>query len=143
MVRDSGMNKLTPDDAFELGNQFRDAAILLGHWRIRNRSELTKSERNELNDRELRLLNTASSIGAIGLLVDSRPSAVHLRSNVKAAKSAAQHTITPKHAPDLAFALFLFAAAVFSAKGAAIPAAIEALSDAVTAIVQKVGNEGA
>jgi hypothetical protein len=140
------MNKLTPDDAFELGNQFRDAAILLGDWRIRNRSNLTKSEWDELDDREIWLLNTASSIytSAIGLvLLDSQAAVVHLQSSVKAAKSAAQHIVTLKQALDLASALILFAAAVSSGNGAAVPAAIVALNDAATAIVHRAGSEGA
>jgi hypothetical protein len=140
------MNKLTPDDAFELGNQFRDAAILLGDWRTRNRSNLMKPEWDELDDREIRLLNTASSIytSANGLvLLDSHAAVVHLQSSVKAAKSAAQHFVTPKQALDLASALILFAAAVSFNNGAAIPAAIVALDDAPNAIVHRAGSGGA
>jgi hypothetical protein len=140
------MDKLTQDDAFELGNQFRDAAILLGDWRISNRSSLTKSEWDELDDREIRLLNTASSVytTAIGLVLsDSEAAVVHLQSSVKAARSAVQHITTLKEALDLASALVLFAAAVSSGNGAAIPAAIVAMNDAAAAIVHRSGSEGA
>ncbi|WON73715.1 hypothetical protein [Nitrosospira sp. Is2] len=140
------MDKLTPDDAFELGNQFRDAAILLGDWRIRNRSSLTKAEWDVLDGREIRLLNMASSIytTAVGLvLMDSQTAVVHLQFSVKAAKSAVQHIATLKQALDLASALILFAAAVSSGNAAAIPAAIVAVNDAATAIVERQGGEGA
>jgi hypothetical protein len=140
------MDKLTPDDAFELGNQFRDAAILLGDWRIRNRSSLTKSEWDELDDRELRLLNTASSIytTAVGLvLLETQAAVAHLQSSARAAKSAVQHIATLKQALDLASALTLFAAAVSSGNAAAIPAAIVAVNDAATAIRHPQGSESA
>jgi hypothetical protein len=140
------MDKLTPDDAFELGNQFRDAAILLGDWRIRNRSSLTKPEWDELDDRELRLLNTASSIytTAVGLvLLESQAAVAHLQSSARAAKSAVQHIATLKQALDLASALILFAAAVSSGNAAAIPAAIVAVNDAATAIRHPQGSESA
>jgi hypothetical protein len=140
------MDKLTPDDAFELGNQFRDAAILLGDWRIRNRSSLTKPEWDELDDRELRLLNTASSIytTAVGLvLLESQAAIAHLQSSARAAKSAVQHIATLKQALDLASALILFAAAVSSGNAAAIPAAIVAVNDAATAIRHPQGSESA
>jgi hypothetical protein len=140
------MDKLTPDDAFELGNQFRDAAILLGDWRIRNRSSLTKPEWDELDDRELRLLNTASSIYtmAVGLvLLESQAAVAHLQSSARAAKSAVQHIATLKQALDLASALILFAAAVSSGNAAAIPAAIVAVNDAAAAIRHPQGSESA
>jgi hypothetical protein len=139
------MDKLTSDDAFELGNQFRDAAILLGDWRIGNRSSLTKAEWDALDDREIRLLNMASSIytTAVGLvLVDSQTAVVHLQCSVNAAKSAVQHIASLKQALDLASALILFAAAVSSGNVAAIPAAIVAVNDAATAIVERQGSEG-
>jgi hypothetical protein len=140
------MDKLTPDDAFELGNQFRDAAILLGDWRIRNRSSLTKPEWDELDDRELRLLNTASSIytTAVGLvLLESQAAVAQLQSSATAAKSAVQHIATLKQALDLASALILFAAAVSSGNAAAIPAAIVAVNDAAAAIRHPQGSESA
>jgi hypothetical protein len=140
------MDKLTPDDAFELGNQFRDAAILLGDWRIRNRSSLTKPEWDELDDRELRLLNAASSIytTAVGLaLLESQAAVAHLQSSARAAKSAVQHIATLKQALDLASALILFAAAVSSGNAAAIPAAIVAVNDAAAAIRHPQGSESA
>ena len=139
------MDKLTPDDAFELGNQFRDAAILLGDWRIRNRSSLTKPEWDELDDRELRLLNTASSIytTAVGLvLLESQAAVAHLQSSARVAKSAVQHIATLKQALDLASALILFAAAVSSGNAGAIPAGIVAVNDAASAIFKQ-GSEGA
>ena len=55
------MDKLRPDDAFELGNQFRDAAIALGDWRISHRASLTKAQWDELDEQEIRLLNMASA----------------------------------------------------------------------------------
>ena len=56
------MDKLHPDDAFELGNQFRDTAMALGDWRIGNRAILTKAQWDELDEQEIRLLNMASRI---------------------------------------------------------------------------------
>lgn len=131
------MDKLTPDDAFELGNQFRDAAIALGDWRIRNRASLSKAQWDELDNQEITLLNTASSIytRAIGLvLADSQPALERLQTSVKDAKSAVNHIVGLKQALDLASALVLLAGAVYSGNAAAIPAAIVALEDAAEAI---------
>lgn len=132
------MDQLSPDDAFELGNQFRDAAIALGEWRIKNRAGLSKAQWHELDEREIMLLNTASSIytSAIGLvLTDSQPGLAHLQCSVKSAKSAVGHIATFKQALDLASALVLFASAVYSGNAAAIPTAVLAVNDAAVAIV--------
>jgi hypothetical protein len=132
------MDKLTPDDAFELGNQFRDAAIALGDWRIRNRANLSKAQWDELDSQEITLLNTASSIytSAIGLvLADSQPALERLHSSVKDAKSAVNRIAALKQALDLASALVLLAGALYSGNAAAIPGAIVALEDAAEAIV--------
>lgn len=142
------MDKRTPDDAFELGSQLRDAPIVRGQWRIRNRSSLPKSEWDELDDREPRLLNTASTIytAAVGLvLLETQAAVAHLQLSARAAKSAVQvqHIATLKHALDLASALILFAAAVSSGNAAAIPAAIVAVNDAATAIRHPQGGESA
>jgi hypothetical protein len=131
------MDKLTPDDAFELGNQFRDAAIALGDWRIRNRASLSKAQWDELDSQEITLLNTASSIytGAIGLVLsDSQPALERLQSSVKDAKSAVNRIVGLKQALDLASALVLLAGALYSGNAAAIPGAIVALEDAAEAI---------
>ena len=140
------MDKRTPDDAFKLGSQLRDAAIVLGHWRIRNRSSLTKCKWDERNDREPRLLNTASTIytAAVGLvLLESQAAVAHLQSSASAAKSAVQPIATLQQTPDLASAPILFAAAVSSGNAAAIPAAIVAVSDAATAIRHPQGSQNA
>jgi hypothetical protein len=132
------MDKLSSDDAFELGNQFRDAAIALGGWRIKNRASLSKTEWEELDDREITLLNTASSIytSAIGLiLADTQAALARLQSSVKSAKSAIKRITGFKQALDLASALVLLAGAVYSGNAAIIPAAIVALEDAAEAIV--------
>lgn len=133
------MDKLTSDDAFELGNRFRDAAAALGDWRIKNRASLSRSQWDELDDREITLLNTASSLytNAIGLvLVDSQAALAHLQSSLESAKSAVKHIARFKQALDLASALILFAGAVTSGNAAGIPAAIVALEDAAEAIVK-------
>lgn len=133
------MEKLTPDDAFELGNLFRDAAITLGNWRIENRASLTPSQWTELDDREITLLNAASSIytNAIGLvLAESRTPLARLQSSVKKAKSAMRRIAIFKQALDLASALILFAGAVTSGNVAGIPASVVALEDAAAAIVE-------
>jgi hypothetical protein len=75
--------------------------------------------------------------------MDSQTAVVHLQCSVKAAKSAVQNIATLKQALDLASALILFAAAVSSGNAAAIPAAIVAVNDAATAIVERQGSEGA
>ncbi|SCX81411.1 hypothetical protein [Nitrosospira sp. Nsp13] len=138
------MEKLTPDDAFELGNLFRDAAIALGNWRIENRASLTPSQWTELDDREITLLNAASSIytNAIGLaLAESRTPLARLQSSVKKAKSAMRRIAIFKQALDLASALILFAGAVTSGNVAGIPAAVVALEDAAAAIVESSDSE--
>jgi hypothetical protein len=138
------MEKLTPDDAFELGNLFRDAAIALGNWRIENRASLTPSQWTELDDREITLLNAASSIytNAIGLaLAESRTPLARRQSSVKKAKSAMRRIAIFKQALDLASALILFAGAVTSGNVAGIPAAVVALEDAAAAIVESSDSE--
>lgn len=138
MKRGIGVDKLTPDDAFQLGNRFRDTAIALGDWRIRNLSCLSKEQWDELDEREVMLLNIASSIytAAVGtILEDSREALTRLQSSVESAKSAIKHIATLKQALDLASALVLLAGAVYSGNAAAIPGAIVALDDAAEAIV--------
>lgn len=138
------MEKLTPDDAFELGNLFRDAAIALGNWRIENRASLTSSQWTELDDHEITLLNAASSIytNAIGLaLAESLTPLARLQSSVKKAKSAMRRIAIFKQALDLASALILFAGAVTSGNVAGIPAAVVALEDAAAAIVESSDSE--
>jgi hypothetical protein len=138
------MEKLTADDAFELGNQFRDAAIALGDWRINNRGSLSRSQWDELDEREITLLNTASSLytGAIGLILrDSQASLARLQTSVETAKSTIKHIAKFKQALDLASALVLFAGAVTSGNAAGIPAAIVALEDAASAIVNSADSE--
>ena len=138
------MDKLTPEDAFELGNQFRDAAIALGDWRIKNRASLNRFQWDELDEREITLLNTASSLytSAIGLiLIDSQAALARLQASVESAKSAVKRIATFKQALDLASALVLFAGAVTSGNAAGIPAAIVALEDAASAIVDSAGSE--
>lgn len=138
------MEKLTPDDAFELGNLFRDAAIELGNWRIKNRASLSQSQWVELDEREIRLLNDASGIytNAIGLvLAESQAPLARLQSSVKNAKSAMRRIVIFKQALDLASALILFAGAVISGNVAGIPAAVVALEDAAAAIVESSDSE--
>lgn len=138
------MEKLTPDDAFELGNLFRDAAIALGDWRIKNRASLSQSQWAELDDREITLLNAASGIytNAIGLvLTESQTSLARLQSSVKNAKSAVRRIAIFKQVLDLASALILFAGAVTSGNVAGIPAAVVALEDAAAAIVESSDSE--
>ncbi|SEO44813.1 hypothetical protein [Nitrosovibrio sp. Nv6] len=131
------MDKLTSDDAFELGNHFRDMAIALGDWRIRNLSCLSKAQWDELDEREIMLLNIASSIytGAVGMILeDSQATLTRLQCSVESAKSAIKHIATLKQALDLASALVLLAGAVYSGNATAIPGAIVALDDAAEAI---------
>jgi hypothetical protein len=117
------MDKFTSDDAFELGNQFRDTAIALGDWRIKNRIRLSRSQWDELDDREIKLLNAASNLytSAIDLVLeDSRGTLACLQSSVKNAKSAVHRIAIFKEALDLASALILCAGAVTSGNVAEI-----------------------
>ena len=132
------MDKLSSDDAFDLGNQFRDAAIALGDWRIQHRASLSKAEWDELDNQEILLLNAASSLytSAIGLvLADSQLAFERLQSSIKEGKAAVKHITTLKQALDLASALVLLAGAVYSGNAASLPSAIVALEDAAEAIV--------
>jgi hypothetical protein len=69
------MDKLTADDVSELGNLFRGAAIALGDWRIKNRAGLSRAQWDELDEREITLLNTVSSLytSAVGLILEGWP----------------------------------------------------------------------
>ena len=132
------MDKLTADDVSELGNLFRDAAIALGDWRIKNRVGLSRAQWDELDEREIMLLNIASSLytSAVGLILeDSRAALARLQSSVKSAKSAVHRIAIFKEALDLASALILLAGAITSGNVAVIPAAVVALEDAAAAIV--------
>lgn len=138
------MSKLTADETFELGNLVRDAAVSLGDWRIESRSRLSQKEWDELDDKEISLLNFASSIytSAIGMVLDdSQAPLSRLKSDVEHAKSAIQHIKAFKQALDLASALVLFAGAVASGNVAEIPAAIVALEDSAAAIVNPRGSD--
>ncbi len=138
------MSKLTADETFELGNLVRDAAIALRDWRIENRSTLSRRQWEELDDKEIALLNFASSIytNAIGMVLDdNRAPLSRLQSSVKQAKSAIQHIKSFKEALDLASGLTLLAAAVASGDVAEIPAGVVALEDAIEAIVSPGGSD--
>jgi hypothetical protein len=138
------MNKLTADETFELGNLVRDAAIALGDWRIGNRSTLSRLQWDELDDKEIALLNFASSIytSAIGMILDeNRAPLSRLKSSVKQAESTIQHIKSFKKALDLASALALLAAAIASGNVAEIPVALVALEDATEAIVGSGGSD--
>lgn len=133
------MDKLSADEAFALGNQFRNAAITLGDWRFKNRASLSKAQWDELDEREITLLNAASSIyaSAVSLvLTDSRAPVARLQSSVESAKSAIQHIASFKQVLDLASALILLAGAISSGNAASIPAGIVALEDAAEAIIR-------
>ncbi len=137
------MDKLTTDDTFELGNQFRDAATALRDWRMKNRAALNRAQWDELDDREIILLNTASSIytDAVGLVLnDSQTALARLRSSVQSAKSAVQRIAIFKQALDLASALILLAGAVYSGNAAGNPPAINTREDAAHAIVKTEGS---
>ena len=132
------MDKLSADEAFELGNQFRDAAVTLGDWRFKNRASLSKAQWDELDEQEITLLNAASSIyaSAVSLVLkDSRAPVARLQSSVESAKSAIQHIASFKQVLDLASALVLLAGAISSGNAASIPAGIVALEDAAEAII--------
>jgi hypothetical protein len=134
------MDKLSADEAFELGNQFRDAAIKLGDWRFKNRACLSKAQWDELDEQEITLLNAASSIytSAVSfVLADSRVPVARLQSSVENAKSAIQHIASFKQVLDLASALVLLAGAISSGNAASIPAGIVALEDAAEAIIRR------
>lgn len=136
------MDKLTEDDAFELGNQLRNAAIALGDWRIRHCTTLSGAEWNQLDEQEIRLLNTASSLytSAVGLvLADAGAPLKRLQAGVTHARSAVDRIAALKQALDLASALILLASAIYSGNAAAVPAAIIALEDATEAIVSREG----
>ena len=132
------MGKLTSHEAFELGNHFREAAIALDDWRIKNRDSLSRFQWDELDDRIVTVLNNASSMytSAVGLILeDSRAALARLQSSVKSAKSAVHRIAIFKEALDLASALVFLAGAITSGNVAVIPAAIVALEDAAAAIV--------
>jgi hypothetical protein len=131
------MDKLSENEAFELGNQFRDAAIALGDWRFKNHASLSKVQWDELDEREITLLNTASSIytSAVSLVMaESKVPVARLQFSVESAKSAIQHIASFKQVLDLASALVLLAGAISSGNAASIPAGIVALEDAAEAI---------
>jgi len=138
------VRKLTADETFGLDNVVRDAAIALGDWRVENRSRLSRLQWDELDDKEITLLNLASSIytSAIGMVLDdSHTSLSRLQSSMKHAESAIQHIKSFKQALDLASGLVLLAGAIASGNVAEIPAAIVALEDAAGAIVNPGGSD--
>jgi hypothetical protein len=138
------MSKLTANETFELGNLVRDAAVALGDWRVENRSRLSRLQWDELDDKEITLLNLASSIytSAIGMVLDdSHTPLSRLQSSVKHAKSAMQRIEVFKQALDLASGLVLLAEAIASGNVVEIRLAIVALEDVAGAIVNSGGSD--
>ena len=128
------MDKLTEDDAFEL---LRNAAIALGDWRIRHRTELSRAPWNLLDEQEIRLLNTASSLhaSAIGLVLTAVAAPLErLQKGIACARTALDRIRALKQALDLASALIFLAGATCSSNAAAIPADDVALEDAAEVI---------
>lgn len=62
------MEALNQDEAFEPGNVLRDTAAALGGWQAAHQASLSPREWDELDEREIKLLNSASSMytGAAG-----------------------------------------------------------------------------
>jgi hypothetical protein len=132
------MEAVNADEAFELGNLLRDTAAALGEWRVSHRGNLSQHEWDELDEREIALLNSASGMytGAIGLvLADSGFAVARLQSSVKGAKTAIGRIAVFKQALDLASALILLAGAITSGNVAALPAAVVSLEDAAAAVL--------
>ncbi|ABB74726.1 hypothetical protein SAMN05216403_107111 [Nitrosospira multiformis ATCC 25196] len=139
------MDELSSDDAFELGNQFRDAAIALGDWR-QHRGSLNKAEWDEPDSQGILLLNTVSSLytSAMGLvLVDGQHAMKRLRMSVKEAKAAVKHINALKQALDLASPPVFQSGAVYSGNAASIPSTIVALEDATEAVVSGTDSQSA
>jgi len=138
------MEPLSADEAFELGNLLRDTAVALGEWRVGHQGSLTRREWDELDEREIALLNSASAMytAAIGLvLADSEPALARLQSSVKHAKTAIGRIAVFKQALDLASALILFAGAITSGNVAALAVAVVSLEDAAAAIFSSAGSD--
>ncbi len=138
------MSRLTADETFELGNLVRDAAIALGDWRVGNRSRLSRLQWDELDDKEITLLNLASSIytSAIGMVLDdshTSPVSLAIQHEARRIRHPAHQVF--KQALDLASGLVLLAGAIASGNVAEIPAAIVALEDAAEAIVNPGGSD--
>lgn len=140
------MTKLTPEEAFELGNRVREAVVALHKWRIENRDHLSRSQWEELDDREVALLNFANSnfANGVGMVLDNIQAPLsRLQANIKHAESAVDHIRSFQQALDLASALILFAGAISSGNPAEIPASIAALENTVDAIVNPRGPDDA
>lgn len=82
---------LSAEDAFELSKQFRDLAISLGNYRFANWSNLTPTQRRDVEDEEWSLLNSSSDMTtkAVGLaLEESEVNVKSITSSVGKAKRA-------------------------------------------------------
>src|SRR3954452_20212765 len=100
-MADKKVVKLTAEEAFDLGNRVRDAAIGLHKWRIENRDHLSRAQWEELDDREVTLLNFASSnfTNGIGMVLDdTRTPLSRLQAGIEHAKSAIGHIRSFKQA---------------------------------------------
>jgi hypothetical protein len=140
------MDKLTADDAFELGNTLRSTAIAIGDWRIENRASLTRAQWDALDDQEITLLNAASDLHtrAIGLvLTDAQPGLAQLRSSARKARAAVRRIQTVKQALELVSAVILLGVAVSSGNVDGVMTGIQAVNEAAAAIPKPGDDEEA
>lgn len=56
--------KLSPEQTFELSKAFHKLSVVLGEYRFENWNQLTGAQRNDLENMEWTLLNTASDLNA-------------------------------------------------------------------------------
>lgn len=128
--------KVTAEQAFELSKSFRELSVDLGDYRYRNWKKLKKQERQDLEDAEWSLLNSASDMTtkAVGLVLDEAEASFEsLARATGRAKKAVKTLKAVGKVINVASAAVGLAAAVLSRDVGAVGKNAKALFDAATA----------
>lgn len=126
--------KINSDQAFALAQQFHDLATAVGDFRFAHWDDLKQTERNQLKDFQLILLNNSSHFvtEAVGIILDDTQADLKTLQKVTADAQKALATIVEiKKAIAITASLVKLGAAIASENPAAISSAAQ---DAITVI---------
>ena len=135
--------KLTREEALDLARLYHDAAVALGKHRLDNWPDLTRGERQKLEDRQWSLLNLSSDLItlAVGVSIDeSLASVQHLKKVTAEANAAFKRLQDCKQVIRVATALVSLAAAIISGAWHTVGAQLESLVGTTSTVVGDSGG---
>ena len=126
--------KLTADQARDLAQSFRSLSVTLGDYRFENWDDLTKAQRNSIEDAEWTLLNYSSDFitQAVGLtLEDTRGSLEDIQKATQKAQKTVERIKNIKKVIGITGAVIQLAGAIASRHPEAIISAVGGVATAI------------